>query len=400
MPRTAPSRADLELTAHLAARGLTGSTARYERWRHAGLLPPHERHGAGRGHGSASVLAPETVEIAAALARHAAQGRDLRIAVIAWFLEVGDYPMTPEPPGPALTEALAWAVRTATPYGLVQRVRKAVTMAREEQPRANGPGEAHGTSGPAVSLNLAAVREALLEGGGNLATHLRAAEYLLAARLQAAEPSIEVFADAFAHLLAGAGLFPFLTSKQWRDAIRDAQESGAHIGPFAALARHDPVAALREARIGQLWLARRSASNLAYYSDMLDRRGSLTRDPQEIAAVRDCVNTLGVRPTLRYLARLMTLPRDAAVVITACLDPVFSSLEDSLHEQSTGRRHRWLSTVGDHDPPAYLSVWAAAQPADPQGLGMASGRIGSDRLGLLGSYRRRRRRAVIVRPHG
>jgi hypothetical protein len=41
------------------------------------------------GHGSASVLTPATVEIAAALARHAGQGRDLRVAIVAWFFEAG-----------------------------------------------------------------------------------------------------------------------------------------------------------------------------------------------------------------------------------------------------------------------------------------------------------------------
>jgi hypothetical protein len=395
VPRTGSSRADLELTARLAARGFTGSTARYERWRHAGLLPPHERHGAGRGHGSASVLAPETVEIAAALARYATQGSDLRIAAIAWFLDANGWETPiPEPPRPAVNEALAWAVRTATPYWLVQRVRKAVTMAWEEQHRENGVGDAHGTPGNAVGLDLAYVRGALLEGGGNLAAYLRTAELraaLRAAELRAPEPGIEVFAGAFARLLSGAGLFPFLTSKQWRDAITDAQESGGHSGPLAALASHDPVAALQGARFGQLGLARRAAGNLAYYGDLLDRPGYLMGKPQETAAFRACVNTLGIRPTLRYLARLMTLPRDAAVVIAACLDPVYLSLEDLLVEQFNGRRRRW-PTAGESDAQAYLSVWAATQPADPQGLGMASGRIGSDRLGFLGSYRKRRRR--------
>jgi hypothetical protein len=65
MPRNADSAADRELTARLASRGLTGSSPRYERWRRAGLLPRHERHGAGQGRGSVSVLAPATVEIAA-----------------------------------------------------------------------------------------------------------------------------------------------------------------------------------------------------------------------------------------------------------------------------------------------------------------------------------------------
>ena len=146
------------------------------------------------------------------------------------------------------------------------------------------------------------------------------------------------------------------------------------------------------ARFGQLGLARRAAGNLAYYGDLLDRPGYLMGKPQETAAFRACVNTLGIRPTLRYLARLMTLPRDAAVVIAACLDPGYLSLEDLLVEQVNGRRRRWPA-AGESDAQAYLCVWAATQPAAPQGLGMASGRIGSDRLGFLGSYRKRRRRA-------
>ena len=38
MARSAASVTDRELTARLAARGLTGWVARYERWRRAGLL--------------------------------------------------------------------------------------------------------------------------------------------------------------------------------------------------------------------------------------------------------------------------------------------------------------------------------------------------------------------------
>ena len=89
MARGAESAADRELTARLAARGLAGSGARYERWRRAGLLPRHERRGAGRGRGSLSALDPATVEIAVALARHAVQGRDLRAVVVAWFFKAG-----------------------------------------------------------------------------------------------------------------------------------------------------------------------------------------------------------------------------------------------------------------------------------------------------------------------
>ena len=132
MPRSADSEVDRDLTARLVAPGLAGSSERYERWRRAGLLPRHDRHGAGRGHGSISTLAPATVEIAAALARHAVQGRDLRAAVIAWFFEAGlpatpGKPVVPEPPDAAVAEALAWAVRTDPGYRMLQRACASVT---------------------------------------------------------------------------------------------------------------------------------------------------------------------------------------------------------------------------------------------------------------------------------
>lgn len=44
---------------------LTGSSTRYERWRRAACCPGKKRRGAGRGHGSVSVLDAATVEIAA-----------------------------------------------------------------------------------------------------------------------------------------------------------------------------------------------------------------------------------------------------------------------------------------------------------------------------------------------
>ena len=78
VPRSADSAADRELTARLAARGLAGSCTRYQRWRRAGLLPRHERRGAGRGTARPPCSPPRLWEIAAALARHAGQGRDLR----------------------------------------------------------------------------------------------------------------------------------------------------------------------------------------------------------------------------------------------------------------------------------------------------------------------------------
>jgi hypothetical protein len=80
-----PSAADQDLIERLAALGVRVSAAQLERWRAAGLLPGHARRWLGRGLGSVSVLAEETVAVAAAPGRHARPGRDLRWTVIAWY---------------------------------------------------------------------------------------------------------------------------------------------------------------------------------------------------------------------------------------------------------------------------------------------------------------------------
>src|SRR5690242_15474749 len=117
MPRTGPSAADRQLISQLAARDLSVSAAQLERWRHAGLLPRNSRQGCGRGRGSVSEASREALEIAAALGRHARQGRDLRLAVIDWFAEAGGpvmpaEPAVPEPPHAAVRSALMWLVVT------------------------------------------------------------------------------------------------------------------------------------------------------------------------------------------------------------------------------------------------------------------------------------------------
>jgi hypothetical protein len=61
----------VELIGCLAALGITVSPALLERWRRLGLLPRHTRAWLGRGRGSVSVLAEETVAVAAVLGRHA-----------------------------------------------------------------------------------------------------------------------------------------------------------------------------------------------------------------------------------------------------------------------------------------------------------------------------------------
>jgi hypothetical protein len=147
---------------------------------------------------------------------------------------------------------------------------------------------------------------------------------------------------------------------------------------------------LNDAGIQQLRRARQTALNLAYFGETLGRR-RLFRDPQETGEWRARLGTLGVGPSLRYVARLMMLPHDVAVVIAACLDPVYSSREKLLCEQynqiAKERNETSLQpTDGGRDPRAYLTVWRTAAPPLWPYPGVAGRRIG-----IGSSYRKRPR---------
>ena len=297
MPRSADGAADRELTARLADRGLTGSGARYERWRRAGLLPRHDRHWAGRGRGSVSVLNPATVEIAAALARHARQGRDLRAAVVAWFFEAGrpvlpGQAAIPEPPDAAIVEALAWAVRASPGYRMLQRARSAVTETLKDDFYAVAAEQAR-RAGATGSLDPSAVREALLSDRDvELVSSGQAGDlvHLVAAIGLGVD---EVGAEAFADAITATGMFPQLSAQEWRDVMIEAFASGAYAKEFTALARLDQASAVENAGIGQLRQAREVATGLARFGAMLVMHALLMPDTPALAALRARVTELG-----------------------------------------------------------------------------------------------------------
>jgi hypothetical protein len=365
VPRNEESAADRELTTRLAARGLTGSSARYERWRRAGLLPRHEHHGAGQGHGSVSALAPETVEIAAALARHTLQGRDLRAGIVAWFFEAGRHAVpgrseVPEPPVVVVADALAWAIRTDPGYRMLQRARSAVTEDQKDDFYAAAEDHARRGPKPAV-LDPQAVREALLGGpeveldhGGPRAdlVHLVAAIGL---------GIDEVGPEAFADAIAASGLFPQLSQDEWREVMIEAHSSGIYAKEFAALARFDPVRALENASIEELRQAREVATGLAGLGALLLFHGLLMPDTPALAALRTRTNELGVAPALMHMARQVRQPQGIASAIATCLDPFYLDLYESLRE-FVSEGPPLLHRAGDdeHDPERYMDDWISS----------------------------------------
>lgn len=358
--------ADRELTAQLAARGLAGSSARYERWRRAGLLPGHERRGAGRGRGSVSVLAPPTVEIAAVLARHAVQGRDMRATVVAWFFEAGQpvqpgQAAVPEPPDAAVVDALAWAVRTDPGYRILERARTAVTEAQKDEFYAVAAEQARRGSDAGMGLDPSAVRSALLSGGDvSLVSSGTRADlvHLVAAMGLGAE---EVGAEAFADAITASGLFPQLSAQAWRDVMIEAYASGTSAEEFAALEQFDPVQVLENAGIERLRQARETAMGLAGFGALLLMHALLMPDTPGLAALRARISQLGMGPALMHLARQVIRPRGIAIVIATCLAPAYPAFYKSLSE-SAASGPPLLRQAGDdeHDPERYMAAWSSS----------------------------------------
>lgn len=367
MPRKADSAADRELTARLAAHGLAGSSARYERWRRAGLLPRHERRGAGRGRGSTSTLAPATVEIAAALARHAVQGRDLRAAVVAWFFDAGrpaagDEPPVPEPPGAAVVDALAWAVRAGSDYRLLQRARAAVTEAQKDDFYAAATAQARREPDASVGFDPSAVREALINGADiHFASSGKRTEvvHLIAALGLGIE---EVGAEAFADAFAATGLFPQLTVQEWRDVMNEATTCGCGscAEALADLARFDPAKAVKNAQIERLRQAREVAIGLAGFGALLMMHALLMPDTPGLAALRVKINQLAAGPVLMNLARQVMRPQYVASAIATCLRPEYFAMYKSLSESVAAGPPLLHEAGREHNPERYMQDWISS----------------------------------------
>jgi hypothetical protein len=366
VPRAPDSAADRELTARLAARGLTGSSARYERWRRAGLLPRHERRWPGRGRGSISVLAPETVEIAAALARHAVQGRDLRAVLVAWFFEAGQpnqpgQPAVPEPPDAKAAGALAWAVHTDPGYRILLRARAAVTEAQKDDFYAMATERARRGPDADRGFDPSAVREALLSGTDiPFASSGRRADlvHLVAAMGLGAE---EVGAEAFADAITASGLFPQLSAPEWRDVMTEAYASGAYAEEFAALTQFEPAEALENAGIARLRQAREVLMGLAGVGALLMMHGLLMPDTPGLAALRTRISEIGAGPLLVNLARQVMQPQRVAFAIATCLDPAYLALYESLSELVAAGPPLLHQTGDDkHNPEGYMAKWLSS----------------------------------------
>lgn len=364
MPRSGPGAADRELISQLAARGLEVSAAQLERWRGASLLPANSRDRPGCGRGSVSRLEPEATEIAAVLARHARQGRDLRLAVIGWFAEAGLAGVldltVPEPPEQAVLAALEH-VTTASPwYRLFTQARAAQTETQQDDFYTAAAGTA-ATALPATAerFDPDAVRAALLAGQRPRPEVLPVRDSLVQLLAATGMGYAEVGADVLAEAISGSGMFPPVSApacEQWLARLRQPEASS----PLAELlvTRYDPVAMIRLASGEQLRIARKVALELAGFGSFCALHAALLPDTPGLAALRETAAHLGIGQMLISMSRWIKTTTGFATAVVCSLHPVYWAF------------HRVLCQQAEAGPPLlpdtedglrdYLAQWDAA----------------------------------------
>ncbi|WP_406117633.1 hypothetical protein [Streptomyces sp. NBC_00989] len=366
MTRGEPSPADQQLIEHLTALGLDVSAAQLERWRGAGLLPGHARAWLGRGRGSVSVLAEETVAVAAAIAEHARPGRDLRWTVIAWYAEAGrpvvpGESVVPEPPWPAVHEALLWAAGRSQAQRLAAAGRAAAAAGDAEQDafythvtrlfgRAPGP-----LPHPDELLRVVQDPDAELERGPDRRLRRGAVRLIAAAGMGADEVGGEAFVDALAALMPGLDWAPVAAE------ARRAEEAGT-LEDWVRAGTLDPLALLRAAGEQEVAAARRTAQLLAGIGGLYVMHGLLMPDTPGLAHLREQLDASGFGVIVAQLVPLMINPTGVPQALVMCLMPVMGALaahfEALLAQQAdTGRGLLWLPGDEHGSAEAYMEAW-------------------------------------------
>ncbi|WP_327341128.1 hypothetical protein [Streptomyces europaeiscabiei] len=367
MVRGVPGGADRELIGRLAALGVVVSGAQLERWRAAGLLPGHGRRWLGRGRGSVSVLAEETVAVAAALGRHARPGRDLRWTVIAWYAGAGlpaapGELAVPEPPWPAVREALVWAMGRSHAQRLVVQARAAGGGGEEAQDAFYAEAGRVVGRGPAGLPHPEEVRRVIEDPGAELGRgpereRRRAAVYLAAAAgMGAGEVGGEVLVEALAVLMPGVDWAPVAES------ARQAEGDGTLEGWGEAGALIDPLARLQAAGEAEMAAARGVARILTLIGFLYVMHGLLMPDSPFLARLRARVDESGFALVVSQLVAQMGRPSGVPHALVMCLSPEMAALaawlEALITEQAgTGQGLLRLPGAEEDGAEAFMQAW-------------------------------------------
>lgn len=358
------SAADRELIERLAALGVRVSAAQLERWRGAGLLPGHARRWLGRGQGSVSVLAEETVAIAAVLGRHARPGRDLRWTVIAWYAEVGRAALpgelaVPEPPWPLVREALVWAMARSHSQQLMVQARAADGGGEEGQDAFYAEAGRVMGRGPVGLPHPDEVRRVVEDPGAQWEQsedrrRRRATVHLAAAAgMGAGEVGGEALSEALAALMPGV---------DWAASARQAEEDGTLESWIPAGAPIDPLARLSAASQEEMAAARGVAHRLAGIGALYVMHGLLMPDTPVLARLRAHIDASGFALVVTQLVPQVINPSGVPHALMMGLSPEMAALADWLEaplaEQSdTGQGLLRLPGAEEDGAEAFMQAW-------------------------------------------
>lgn len=352
----------------LAALGVRVSAAQLERWRGVGLLPGHARRWLGRGRGSVSVLAEETVAVAAALGRHARPGRDLRWTVIAWYAEAGRPAgpgelAVPEPPWPAVREALVWAVGRSHAQRVVVQARAAGGGGEEAQDAFYAEAGRVVGRGPAGLPHPGEVRRLVVEDPEGTweqsyeRERRRAAVRLAAAAgMGAGEVGGEMLVEALAALMPGV---------DWAsvaESARRAESEGTLASWIEAGALVDPLARLQAAGEEEMAAARGVVRVLTLVGFFYVMHGFLMPDSPFLADLRVRVDASGFALFIALLVSQMAKPSGVPHALVMCLSPEIAALATWLEElidEQVGSGQRLLSLPGTEEggAEAFMQTW-------------------------------------------
>ncbi|MEV6012305.1 hypothetical protein AB0M29_36565 [Streptomyces sp. NPDC051976] len=367
MVRGVPSPADRELIERLAALDVVVSGAQLERWRAAGLLPGHARRWLGRGRGSVSVLVEEAVAVAAVLGRHARPGRDLRWTVIAWYAEAGlpagpGELAVPEPPWPAVREALVWAMDGSPARRLVVQARAAGGGSEEAQDafyaeagRVVGRGPA-GLPHPDEVRRLVEDPEGEWEPGLERARRRAAVHLAAAAGMGASEVGGEALIEALATLMPGVDWAPVAGS------ARQAEGDGTLEDWVQAGTLVDPLARLSAASEAEMAAARGAARMLTMIGFLYVTHGLLMPDNPALARLRTRIDESGFALLVSQFVPQMVSPSGIPHALAMCLSPEMAALaawlEAPLAEQTgTGQGLFRLPGAEEDGAEAFMQAW-------------------------------------------
>lgn len=381
MARGAPSPADQQVIAELAARGVVVTASQLEGWRRAGLLPGHRRRGLGRGRGSVvDAVDPAVVESAVALARHLRQGRDRRLAVLEWFAEAGmpvppGAARVPEPPMSIVREALVWVVERSVSQRLVDAARSAAGAGEEGQDALYESAGRLLAARPYRGMAHPGLVRAALEADEDLpdGPDYNGMIHLVAAIGLGAE---EVGADALAEAFASFEVFG-LRAEDWAQMLEASERGEAppvDWGMFQQ--RADVLSQVQCTSDEQLLRARTVSIGLRSFYGLYVLHGLFLPDTPALAALRQRIDDWGMFPVLDQVISLSPSPRQFAESLAVCLEPVLDRLYETLMEQLAADPGLFRIPGDDSGPAGFGETWIRTLREKTKAAGRGFGQVG------------------------